>query len=531
MLNLWAYIAVAIKNGMKDRPDSHISCGRKWLVAVELCIATTAICIALLVFRRCDAWSVVCSFAVAYLVPRFLMVRCGGASALSRVALMLSAILVMTYAMRYIWNVSSPEGYSTASPLLQFDDNKIFAWALSNYNGEDFNRKLNFPGLSIVTLGLWKMLGVSIVWPVAMNVMLTLVSVVVTGATASRLIATERFSREAICGIAMFLTSLLCFYLSQGGLLLKEALCYAAMAIAAYGLAGMSNGWSTRSSMLRDSAFIVFGAFLMAFARTSFAYFIAIGCVVCGARHWRNHWKAAALLTLVCIAITLSLSMAYFYSFAQQYRTVAGEGAMPNIYIAGSNQQPFKMMVGDYFHCPVWKRVLLLPLTVAVQGAIPFPWVYDVEHLTFYSLLPRIQWGWYAVGGIAFFHYFFLSFRKGDTLHLWAWWPVAVFLIIAYITGGSVSRYSLSTQPLYAIVATSVVVRAVEARAVCRRLMWWLAAFVAFMAVALTTCHKTQVRYLDNLEQTYRERARKHREKQARQHNNAEKADNYSQHQ
>lgn len=480
---------------------SHITRQEIRLGIVETAIAVCISCMPLLTFSLETAMPVCVSFAIAYFLPRVLILR-RGAGALSRFALLMAFALVASYAIYYLWTVSDAAGATFANPKMRFDDARIFRWAQSWHNGNAKYPKMNFPGLSLLTAWLWSVLGVSIVWPVALNVSLTVASVAITGVTARRLLVLGRWGREGAQAVAMLFTAMLCFYLSQGGLLLKEALCYFGMSLGGYGLAGLSRGWDgDRSRQIRDCVAIVLGATVMAATRTSFAYFITLGIAVCGIGQLRRHWALVVALCVVTVAITLALGSVYIYSIEQQYRTVTGQGYMPLLYLVGDSQHAYQVWLGDYFSYPLWRRVLLLPVTVSVQGAVPFPWKNSAEFSSIISLLPRIQWGWYVVGGVALSHFIFVTFRRGDELRLWAWWPVVVFASIAYITAGSVSRYSLITEPLFAVVATSIVCRAAADRQLRRKVAWFMAAFTLFMAVSLTLCYRVQSKYAGNQQQ------------------------------
>jgi len=84
-----------------------------------------------------------------------------------------------------------------------------------------------------------------------------------------------------------------------------------------------------------------------------------------------------------------------------------------------------------------------------------------------------------------------MSWRRHENMGTWPWWPVVVFLGIAYVMGGTITRYVLPIQPLFIPVAMYVLCRVFEGhhrRAFTR----WMIVYVVMVALVLLTCLELQ---------------------------------------
>ena len=81
-----------------------------------------------------------------------------------------------------------------------------------------------------------------------------------------------------------------------------------------------------------------------------------------------------------------------------------------------------------------------------------------------------------------------------------------VFLIIAYITGGSVSRYILPMQPLFVVIALYVLLK-VKHGNYRRSFTIWMIVYTFILIAVLIMCYNTQLEYLESLDNYYRMKA------------------------
>lgn len=451
-------------------------------------------------FTNDEAFEITISIVVAYLVPRFVYstskLRCDSGQWL----LLIVGLALAAYAIISIKSWTVDVGGSFEYPCLRSDDGAYYRWALFYFDGRCPEPKVGFKGVSIMMVWLWKALGVSIVWPIAFNYMFIMLSIVVTGKLAVRLFENkfDDINTKIISVLAMLIVSLLGFLLSQSLKIQKEAACTLGIVLVGYVLAGMSQiEKDNKRIQNKDIALFVLGCLILAFVRISYAYFAVIGAIMMGAANHHKRWKDGVLLCCIALGITLLFSFIFNYSFGQQYRTVAGGESMAKAFKITLEQQSYSALIGDYYYYPIWKRVLLLPVTAGVQFFIPFPWIYEHFEINALSIFPRFRFMWYFVGGVCIFYYLYISIlhNKQNHLGVWSWWPLVIFIIIAYITGGTVSRYILPLQPLFAVIALYVILKVWKGN--FRRLfLIWICVYIFFISALLIVCYHVQHNYL-----------------------------------
>lgn len=481
--------------------DSRLNHASKWQLLVEV----VALGILGMVLTRCfefgDALSILAAMTVAYLVPRFTFMHTRCWSRAGSWVLMAVSLLIITFAVMNLWYWSVGSGHTLADPSISSDDSGYFNWALHHYDGSCPEPRMAFKGLPVTILLLWKLLGVSMVWPIALNVMMLLLSIVVTGATAVRVVGDKvNSNRGTIAMIAMVMTSLLGFYVSQGIRLQKEAGLYLGIMLMAYALARMTKKQSD-GKLWRDLTAFVLGALIVAFYRSNMLYFIAFGVVVMLIGNWRLHWRYGIVLLVLCVVAFTIGFLCSSYTMVQQVNIVTGGGRMSDVFMQTPSQSSYRTIIGNYFSYPVWKRLVMLPVTAAVQYVIPFPWVYDLQPQVDYWL-PRVRIMWYVVGGIVLYYYLFIGWRKGRGVGAWGLLPAVCYLGVCYVVGGSVSRYVLPFQPMFVVLATFVCCK-------LRDGLWrhsfrgWMVGYTLVLIAVLLLCYNLQLAYFDRMEEYY----------------------------
>jgi len=436
-----------------------------------------------------------CRFAVAmvvaYAIPRLVLARARGSSAIAVMALLVIAMIISAQSILRMLDWTVLPDYSLEMPNLHSDDRGYYKWALAHYDGRvESPDYVVFPGFPLMMVALWKVLGVSVIWPVAMNSMFTMLAVTFTGMTSRRLLHHRvSVSPRVLVAGSIGLCGVLFYYLTSGCHVLKEGSTMLAIAIVGYVLAGMDGDDSDRLCV-RDAVLMVVAIALLALVRTTFLYFVAMGIALMGITHWRRHGVAAiGMMAVLAIAFVAGNHFAS-YSVDNHLVIVDGGWDMQHFYMRGNSQQPYHQFVGNYFLYPWWKRMLLLPLTASVQFITPFPWV-SYEPYVLNYILPRVAHGWYAVGGVALFYYFFISWRRHENMGWWPWWPALSFAAIAYVIAGSVSRYVLPFEAMFVPVTMFVIIRLYEGK--WRRMfVGWALFYVVLLAAALVCCLEIQ---------------------------------------
>ena len=132
-------------------------------------------------FGMADAGRITVAYLVAYLVPRIVLERARDTSTTARVILFILTVVLMFVGLSNMVVWSRLDGYSLEMPNLAGDARGYYKWALSHYDGRVTCPHLAFPGFPLIMLNMFRVLGVHVVWPLAMNTMFTLTSVVLTG--------------------------------------------------------------------------------------------------------------------------------------------------------------------------------------------------------------------------------------------------------------------------------------------------------------------------------------------------------------
>ena len=450
-------------------------------------------------FSVADSVSIVVAFAIAYLVPRFIYSNGKTSCRWGQWMLLMVATAIAFYTVYSLIAATPAAGDTLEAPNLTADSGLYYCWALAHYDGRIPSPDITYSGLSIIMLGLWKVLGVSAVWPMAVNLMCVLLTIVMTGKIASRLLS-HRFANAnhpAIAAMAMLMVALLGFFISQGMRIQKESYCSLGFALAGYALAGMDSTNVGAREKRRDMALFLVGTLVVAFIRTNFVYFIVVGAIMMALANRCALWKRGALMAVVALAMTFLFNGLFGYTIEHQSAIVEGGKAVARDFAVGIGQQPYQHIIGEYYLLPKWERVMLLPITMGVQYIIPFPWLYSYDNASILSLLPRMRLMWYFVGGMCMFYYLYIAVAHFKTFNLgmWAWWPMVVFMLMSFLTGGLVSRYVLPVQPLFVVVATYVIFLVKEGH--FRRPFTILMVIYALVLVAtLVFCYHAQVDFL-----------------------------------
>jgi len=425
-------------------------------------------------FGLADGARITAGYLVAYLVPRTILSRARGSSLVAHVLLLLVAALMIYIDYRRLTGWTLFDGYSLMEPNIKGDGRIYYKWALNKYDGRVGPQQVIYPGYPMIMLGLWKVFGLNVVWPQALNLMCTLTAIVLTGMTTRRLLWHRvNTSPQALVALGIGLTSLLTYFLIMGSSMLKEGLVILSIMMAGYGMSSMAAADEERHHPVRDMALIVIACLLLAIVRTTFLYFIAMGVAVMTVPRWRRDWRMC-LSVLVVIALSLLLgNMMSTHSFDRHIEVAGGGWNMQRFYVDSESQQFYHDLLDYYFLRPFWYKALMLPLTMAVQFIIPFPWTY-YDNSTFINLFARMTYGWYLVGGTALFYYLVMSWRRdgSSTMGAWPWWAALSYAAIAWVMAGSVARYVTPVQPLFVPVAVFVLCRLREGH--------WRKAFAAW---------------------------------------------------
>lgn len=448
MLSLWAdifYLAVMLTS------DTHII---KWFRLWQWLWVAVVAALAIGLLGWADGGAATAALTLAYHMPRLMYARSRVSTPAGQVILTAAAAWLALLAIIFLWQSSVGE-HTLQWPYLEGDMSKHFRWAVHHYSGQVPKPKITSGGYSASIVALWWIFGQSLIWPVALNVMLTLFSLVITGQMAvSALSGSVSAPDRRISTWAIGLSAVSGFYLSQGAMLLKEPWVYIAITLVGWGLA---EAICQRRGMFRPALLFLAGGVILSVIRAKYVNFLPIGIALLLAADWRRHWRLASVLAMLSLGLwMLGLAISDHYTVEQQVNNVTGNALMHRAFDAEGWRGAF---VAAYYGWPWWARVLVLPLTVVIQTVIPLPWPPMEQLSSVTAWLPRIQWGWYVVAGLAVWFYVRYWLRAGRGLRLWCLFAPACLAAIAYMTAGLVSRYALPFEPLVAVTAVAALFR------------------------------------------------------------------------
>lgn len=442
-------------------------------------------------FGMADGARITVAYSAAYLIPRIVLTRAKGSSTPALVLLLMVAALMIYIDFHKLGMWTLFDGYSLEEPNVQGDGRIYYKWALNKYDGRVKPQNVIYPGYPMIILAWWKLFGVNVIWPQAMNLMCTLMGIVLTGMTTRRLLAHRvTTSPQALVISGMALTCLLTYFLIMGTMIIKEGTVILAISMVSYVLASMTAKEGCHSQV-RNMLLMIVACILLAMVRTTYLYFVAMGVIITALPHWRRDWPIrSSMLAIIVLSLILG-AMLSTHHFDRHVEVAGGGWNMQRFYVESESQQFYHDLLDYYFLRPFWYKALMLPLTMSVQFIIPFPWTY-YENSTFINLFSRMTYGWYLVGGTALFYYPMMSWRRGkDNMGAWPWWAALSFAAIAWVMAGSVARYVTPIQPLFVPVAVFVLCRLREGR-LRKAFTIWSICFVLLVAITLLFCLEIQ---------------------------------------
>ena len=418
----------------------------RWLRYSRMALTAILMAACILLWDVAQGLEVAVALLVAYLTAHAAYVRWRHASNAGSAVLLAAWAWLALLAVAFLW-ASSRGSYSLEWPHLQSDMNGYFCWAVHHHNGCVPEPKMMFTGWPRAIVALWTLLGQSLVWPVALNVALTLMALVLTARLAAALWQGRTSTRRSsVATWAMALTAVLGFWMAEGALLLKEPSVYVAVLLAALAMARLLTPDAGRPRLAPALLLFAAGAFILAAVRAKYVNFLFFGALLVWCADFRRNAKpAAALLLITALCWWLGMEMGSHYTVTVQLKNITSSQEMGQ---AMDGTQGAAALFPDYYRYPEWKRVLMLPVSCAVQCIIPLPWLPSWSSLTLLNIAPRLQLGWYLVAAMAMWFYVRHWRRLDRQLRCWALFAPVCFILIAYMTGGRVSRYILPFQPL-----------------------------------------------------------------------------------
>lgn len=345
----------------------------------------------------------------------------------------------------------------------------------------DLNYAVTYDG---ILYGFICLFGRSIIYPMIGNMLMTLLSLVMCGWLAVRLLPSDcGHSRPFIASGAIIMIGAIATYLNCGTVLIKDAtlnFCTAAVLLCLTGI------WNPPAKTRDKIAIIILMTVGLA-GITIVRYmmlFMLLPAVFLTLRR-RNITTVVSVAACILIMYLVIRSMMTTYGLSEYTAT---EKVTATYFQPRESHRSYLDMLGEYVNLDFWQKLLWLPVCCGVQYLIPLPWNGLNDLPMGYTLVYAHQgWAWYLIGGAALYYLLFISWRncKHSLLSRYMLWAAACFAGIAWMFGGTVSRYILPFMPVFVCGALYAAVKYYRAKSFRRFYLTYLIA----LAAALTACY------------------------------------------
>lgn len=434
------------------------------------------------------------SLSVAYVAALAIYKKGFSPSRYGIMVLFIVAIFMSIGVVLNVYKFTAECGGTLADPvLINADAFRYYDQACEIYEGRPSAYRYTMPGLPLATASLWFVFGKSIVYPLAMNVFFTLLSIILSGRLAQVLLSRYacRISDDYIASIAMLLTASVSHFTGHGMLMLKEPLIYVSVLLVAIPLAHVYK--SDKLTLWNIVSFVV-GNIMASVSRPQLFFFFAVAIIMLAAYRLRNYWRTLVAMMAIAASFYFAGTIVTNYTSSSHKDTMTGKGDMATNYLNNPDRRydKYTQMIGSYYDLSVAQRLARLPISAAVQYVVPFPWNYGRDTKFGYSqAYNHFSYPWLIIGGCVLFYFVFLWLRRGSLLKLWAVWVLICWLAVAYMFAGSVSRYVMPFVPLAIPLAVYVTIQLREAK--MRKVFGlWFGGYAALMTIGLIICYQLQ---------------------------------------
>lgn len=347
----------------------------------------------------------------------------------------------------------------------------------------DLDYALTYDGVLVAFIYLF---GRSIMYPILANMLMTLLAVVMSGWLAVRLQITLSSRRSAAftASSAIIMTGAIAAYLNCGTVLIKDAMLnFSTVAV----LLGLTALWNPPANIYRRTVLVVMlvlGLGAITIVRSQMLLML----IPVVAMTWRRRYWPSVIGVIAIIMILYFGLRAMMTTYSLDEYSADSPTAQRYFFQPRESHAAYLNLLGDYLHLSFWKKAIWLPISCAVQYLIPLPWNAPLDIPMGYTLAYAHQgWAWYLIGGAALYYLAFTSWRtwRISLLSRYMLWAAVCFVGIAWMFGGTVSRYALPMMPVYVCAALAALQH--DRRSRSFRLFY--VTYLVLLAAALTASY------------------------------------------
>lgn len=402
-----------------------------------------------------------------------------------RIALLVTWVFLAAGLTVNVWYFTTYSGGSVTAPIL-FNNDASLAWnemtlrlegATSTH--ERFARLGYGIFLAILSLGGTP----TIDGMLDFNLLAILVSIVLTGAATPDLAGyNDRGQRARACTTAMIFLASTSYYIIGGTILIKDAMCCLLMAVTLFALTRLSTPSKGITKVMPYALLLAVSAAAMLIRPNQMAF---IGIATLFAFFFLPH-SCRLPLGVFCVLVT----GVYFWTLLANLSAAPFElgDATTNFEVENLDKEcarlnAYESVNGDYPRASNLKKIMLLPFSLAVQFITPLPWAFARDAV----FGPFVSWAhfsfpWYAIGGLLFFYGIFCLRRSPRACASMFLFAVAAWILTAFNTGGTVSRYCLPWMPFLMPAAAWLLV---SGRWRCKTFRIWYGSYSALLILGL----------------------------------------------
>lgn len=404
---------------------------------------------ALVMFPGADFATTLAAFAGIWFVALAVYRWAGDTTAVGRYWLLLVATALAVGIVVNVYTVTTLHGADTSHPTFSnYDMSRYYYGAARLYDpAEGYWEGRNNAGFSWLICQLWRLTGWTVVSPLMANMLITLLTIVMTGVLTKRLLSGATGCPQSVLMTAgMIGAGMVTYFTFSGTLMMKEPLTAFCLAASALSIVELRRG---------HLVWIYGLLFVAAAAVVGFIRYYWVVIPLAGLLLTLSRNPMSAVRVVILIAI-----VAVIYICGERF--VLDGATMPppadmTSHLEYSFLQPAQGREGyyafleriQYFDLPWWERLMWLPVTAAVQFLIPLPWNFAAEAAASPTLMiVKFGFPWYAVGGMLIYYFGWCVRRSPRELLGITLWAAMFWLGFAWMGGGTVSRYAFNLLPL-----------------------------------------------------------------------------------
>lgn len=400
------------------------------------------------------------------------------ATSASCTMLIIASTVLAVGVIANVWYFTTLSGGTDNMPVLHNIDARRTWGDAMYYLGQSTTRSYPSHGLTgMIYAGIFAFTGPSITAGLLASMAMTLITLVCAAILGVRLSGDRTMAWKT-----MMATAAICYLMASGMILIKDAWVIAAIALSSVALTDM-NSYKSLAPLTISMAILMF-------MRPNMILAVLVGVTVftitSRQQLSRRMLTIAGVMLIIGIIFWIIPTRLHFTAPAIDVMTESLAGRDDVVDTTGWHK-PYYDIVGN--NSSIGHRLLMLPLSIAVQFFIPFPWNFmrDVP-FGLSQIYAHVAYPWYIFGAI-FIYYLLIGRRHIDRRYMaLSIWATIIWLAPCWTIGGTASRYAL---PAVALLAPAVV----QTWNIChnkRSFKIFMTIFAVLAVITLLICHHVQ---------------------------------------